>query len=180
MNNDLGVNVNFDRTFPCNYLFEVLPAPILIFGGEARLNLTLAIKVASHSESWTSVFADGLSLQGRIGAFTCPNADEVCVLSGSTAYIFNTTRSRDHAPVVFEMIVDALPLRWVNILVLVSFDSAIGVGSTGVRWRTGRLCDDELKIVQKDGDSVTARGLKNGEDIELILDPSTGSVLPFE
>jgi len=176
-NENSPVFPSLDGSFQHNFLARALPRPILAFGRGGDTSLDLAIEVTSPSEAWTAVFAESGALVGRAGLFSCPSPDDLCVLTGCAAYVFNTTRSVDHAPLVIEYVVDAIPVVEASMLVLVRFDSAIGLGRNGVAWRSKRLCDDELSLTRVTGSVVGGRGFLHGKYIECRLDSATGKIL---
>jgi hypothetical protein len=173
---DLHALPILNESFPHNYRARALPSPVLAFGENRRETFNMAIEVISSRESWTAVFSDGMPIHGKIGLFSCPNPDELCVLSGSNAYIFNTTRASNHDPASLRFIVDAIPVVESSVLVLASFDITIGLGTSGIKWRSERICDDELSVTKEADGSLRATGFSQGQYIHVHIDSRTGKI----
>jgi hypothetical protein len=177
------MDTTFGHSYECEQLSETPGMTILHYyypgastqGGRDGI----LVRVYSHGgQPWLGTFAFGrLSSDGVSGAFTMPDPDRLCVVARGEGYIVSANAPALWEPVRSVPIMDVRPIRGQEIIVFADPWELVAYGQTGIKWRTGRLAWDGLRITE-----VTDRFIK-GEFRELddeaigsfIVDLATGT-----
>jgi hypothetical protein len=167
-----------DLSFPCSWRVEILPARPLILPPRSyvypvqadeveRGALELLISSSANSQPFLATCALGFRDPAvPTGIWSCPNADELCAVSGGYAYIIDTA-----APARFTM----LPLRPAlqiltapqqQLMLFVGHHSILAWGQNGLAWQSAKLSDEGLTIHGIDGATLHGRGWEMMSDKE--------------
>ena len=165
--------IDINPEYPTKGEWEI---PNFQFGGTSK-DLTIRVR-PSQTKPWVASFA--LEADYLIGLFACPNPDQLLVAVGIHAYLLDATRP-GHA--------DDLPIRPVvhvqrpsgtDLLVAGSFTNLAAIDSSGLRWITGRLFNDDLELVDGPPGKIYVRGCVNSvpsDEELLVIDPSRGELI---
>jgi hypothetical protein len=147
-----------DKTFPHSYECErLIVSPNVALqhfyypgastqGGRDGI---LAEVRPENGEPWLGTFAFGKIAPTAVsGIFTTPNPYRVCVVAVGEGYIVSAHDPTTWEPVRARPVTDVRPIRARGLIVFASFTELIAYSPAGVRWRTGRLTWDNLRITK--------------------------------
>ncbi len=111
------------------------------------------------ADPWLGLFASNDTFCSNVHAVhSCPNPDYILVISGGAAYYVNAFNPNSWLPLgVFRVkSVRALP-AW-NCIVMWDETDASFLRADGVKWLSGRLCEDELTLYRCENDELIFNG----------------------
>jgi hypothetical protein len=115
-----------------------------------------------NSEVWTAPDPDRILIAGIEGALYVSLKDPSDIIKFKL-YSLNVTSVKEH-----------------GVLLLNDYFRVMALDSSGIRWQTSELVEDDMTIKAIDGDRVICSGfsLSNiDEEVKIVLDISTGAVL---
>ena len=167
---DRSYEVEIDPDFPPSGGWEI-PAFTLGHG--------LVIKITPRTgDRWIASF--GLDPRmGLIGTYSCPERDQMLVLTGLKGYLIRTIEpgSIEQLPIV--------PTRatirpdGANLVAVGSFSDVIGIDETGVSWKADAVVSDDLEFVRATAETIVIRGRVQGRDEPdlVVLETRSGKVV---
>jgi len=180
-----------DLTFPHTWQAEVLTTPPLIaparqftypqqVPGEedalARGALQLVVRPATGG-SFLATCALGFKDPSMpTGVFASPNPDELCAVAGGYAYIFDTTHPERSTHLPINPVTAVRVLKDHGLLLFIGFHTLLAWGRDGLRWQTGRLTWEGLRITAVEAGRLYGIGwnLPTDKDIPFTVDLATG------
>lgn len=146
-------------------------------GREPPAGVVVAVRPAS-GEPWIGVFDyayDGISFETPPQVIGWPDELSVCVVRHGIGCVVRTDDPATNAEIECWPIVDSLVVPDHRLVVFCDELGAIAYGADGVRWRTDRLVNDDLRIVRAAGDELELAGTTSGRRVELAVDLATGA-----
>jgi hypothetical protein len=142
---------------------------------QMQIERSLIVRVEPEAApEWVGYFEAG-GLGGIDGVFACPNPVELCAVAQGQPYVIDIQDpSKCWRPEVSPVIqVEASPEA--AVLVLADFTELSAIGGDGIRWESGRLCLDGLKIQRVSGSEIHCQGdyLEGSEPF--VIDALSGS-----
>jgi hypothetical protein len=149
------LDLQFARHFHCEVLDEIpnVEDRRRHFFPEAGRDGLLLRMTPRDAESWIGTFAFGAGRFSRV--LSLPDPEKVCVVSRGEGYIVSARDPRAWEALRFAPITDARAAPAAGVVVFAKLTEMMAYGATGVRWRTGRLAWDGLKILEVTGKSIT-------------------------
>jgi hypothetical protein len=188
--------LEFDLTFPHSYEVEEigeLPGtgkfnvPLIYFPPPGTRGehdgLWLRIK-ADTGKAWVGVFAYGYTSPPAYSrVFSSPDPKRVCVLSRGSAYMVNADEPETWEKIPVFPVLEVRPLPVHKLLVFSDFSSLASYGSSGIAWRSPRVCWDGLKITNVSSETIEGTGYdptnSTTHESRFAVDVRTGrSLLP--
>jgi hypothetical protein len=187
--------LGIDWVFPHSYEAEGLPelpgtgtfdVPVLYFPvpqNRPEHNGLWLRMVPATGKPWIGVFAflfDSPHNFSRV--VSTPNADCVCVISGSAGYIVKVEKPEIWEKIVIPVLsVRSLPEH--ELLLFADFTGLAAYGRNGLAWRSPRLCWDELQILNVTPNTIEGTGYDPTNSVSnesrFAVDIATGrSLLP--
>lgn len=116
----------------------------------------ILVKVSPQGAApWLGTFAFGHeSPQTLTGIFSCPNANQICVVSSGSGFLVDATNPVNFIQVKSCPIVDVRAALSRQLLVFVDFTSISAYDSKGLAWRTKDLSWDGLTITLLTSESI--------------------------
>jgi hypothetical protein len=178
------------RPFPCIYdVDENVELPsggkrIVYYYPGARTDggkdgLILGLSPAKGLK-WVGCFESGYRSNVALTEISsCPNENEICVVSSGTAYVVRVDNPLAWQTMPCYPVTQLVPAPEHGLLVFSDFTKLAAVGLGGVRWVTARLATDTLKIVGINGNIMRVAGWKAEDDfnVETEIDLLTGETL---
>jgi hypothetical protein len=139
---------------------------------------------AATGKAWIGVFAFGYSSPPAFSrVVSTPDPTRVCVISRGAAYIVKADEPKiwEQIPVIPVLDLRSLPER--QLLVFSDFTRLAAYGSSGLVWRSPRVCWDELKILTVTHSAIEGTGYdptnSSSSESRFAVDVRTGrSLLP--
>jgi hypothetical protein len=153
-----------DTTFTRSYNLELLteisdfslphfyfPGATMKGGGDGVL-----VKISpGDSKEWLGTFAFGRVTQdGVSGLYTTPNPERFCVAAKGAAYLVSSNAPDIWDNVRANPVTDVRIVSAHGIIVFSDFTRLWAYGSLGLKWKTGRLAWNGLKITEITSDSI--------------------------
>lgn len=156
--------MELDPSFQHSYAAEVLgkfAEPVgrsyLFTEAGDRAGLPVVVKDAT-GDLWTGYFGSSqMAPTPAAGLWSCPNPDEMCVVSGGLGIVVNTRDPSQHFRLPLRPVVSVLPISSLRILVFADFTRLAALGPGGIFWRSDRLSYDGIRALCF-GDSGTLIG----------------------
>jgi hypothetical protein len=188
----IEIDLSTPRSYEVEQLSELpgtdkLAVPLIFFPPpkhrQEHDGLWLKVKPAS-GPGWVGVFAFGMQSSCTFSrVVSSPDPNRVCVIAKGSAYIVKADE-----PEVWEQI-PIIPVMDVrlsfdgSLLVFSDFTTLAAYGTTGLAWRSPRLCWDGLKIVKVTRETIKGTGYDPTNSIthesRFVVDAKTGrSLLP--
>jgi hypothetical protein len=145
--------------------------------------LWLKVRVAS-GRAWIGVFAFGYSSPPAFSrVVSSPDPDRVCVISNGAAYVVKVDEPEVWEQIPIIPVLDVCPIPEDKLLVFSDFTRLAAYGSSGLTWRSPRVCWDGLKIVKVTRNAIEGTGYDPTNSIthesRFAVDLKTGhSLLP--
>lgn len=137
----------------------------------------LVIRVEPDAgEQWVGFFRAG-GMGGLIGAFGCPNPNQICVTTAGQAYLVNVENPSDYQSLSFYPVLKIHRVPDVDLVLLTSFISILAFDHRGPLWITERLCLDELEVLAASATAILCSGSWPGEPERFTVDPASGGVI---
>lgn len=160
-----------DLTFPHSYQVSEmgdLPRtgkfrhPVVFFpppkDGREPTGLWVRFTVPEGND-WIGVFAFGYaSPPSFCRVVSSPNIDRVCVISNGAGYLVRTDEPAKWEAAPLIPILDVRPISEHGILILSDFTSLAAYNSSGLVWRSRRVCWDGLKILSVNNQTIEGIG----------------------
>jgi hypothetical protein len=180
-----------DLTFPHTWQAEVLTSPPLIaparqftypqqVPGEedalARGALQLLVRPAGAGGFLATCALGFKDASMPTGIFSCPNADELCAVAGGYAYVLDANRPERSTHLPMKPVTEVRILKAHGLLVFIGFHTLLAWGRDGLRWQTGRLTWEGLRITAVEAGRLHGIGwnLPTDKDIPFTVDLATG------
>lgn len=191
-----------DLSFPHNWEAEVLPARPLILPPrhfvyplqaeevergalEVLVRPGSADKLPQEHPRYAQHFLATCALGFRdpaapTGLWSCPNPDEICIVSGGYAYLIDTTTPERFTMLSYRPVLEIRSLVALELLLFVGHHGILAWGRQGEAWQSEKLSDEGLGIT--DIDSGVLHGLawemRTDKEVPFTLDLCTGRLLP--
>jgi len=172
----------FEFSFPRNYEVKVLNSAPPLHPLEKLYHYPVELEEGDRSgiyvrieprkgQAWRGFFALGFESDRVIhAAYSCPDRDSVCIVSGGYAYVVKATDPADWFRVEQRPAVEIRPLPESGLLLFAGFTTITAVGGMGIAWTTERLSWEGISIVEITGEKLRGRG----------WDALTDKDVPFE
>ena len=137
--------------------------------------------IPASGNSWLGVFSGDAGLSfSRV--LSTPNPDQFCVVVEGAAYlVFAEAPSRWERFDLFP-VTGACAIPESGLLILTTFHKLAALGATGLVWESPRVCWDDLRITQADGERIEGTGYdptNTPSEMHFSVDTKTGqSLLP--
>ncbi|HEY0703443.1 MAG TPA: hypothetical protein VGD60_11805 [Candidatus Acidoferrales bacterium] len=163
--------LEFDLPFPHSYEVEELgelpgtgkfDVPVIYLPppkGRAEHNgLWLKVKAGS-GKVWVGVFAFGYtSPPAFCRIISSPDPNRVCVISNGAGYIVSADQPEAWEQIPIIPVLDVRPILEHKFLICSDFTSLAAYGSSGLVWRSPRVCWDGLKISKITSETIEGAG----------------------
>jgi hypothetical protein len=163
--------LEFDLAFPYSYEVEELvelpgtgrfDVPLIYVPppkGRAEHNgLWLRVK-ANSGKAWIGVFAFGYTSPPAFSrVISSPDPNRMCVISNGAAYIVNANDPEVWEQIPIIPVLEVRPILEHKFLILSDFIRLAAYGSSGLVWRSPRVCWDGLKITKITSDTIEGTG----------------------
>ena len=184
----MGPSVAIHEPFTHDWRVEILPARPLIlprrhftYPREAeeveRGALELLIDPGEGTEPFLATcalgFADPIV---PTGAWSAPNPNEICAVSGGYAYLIDTAAPERFAMVPYRPVLQVRAVERLALLLFVGHRSILAWGKSGRAWESPRLSDEGLTVSSIEGETLRGLGWQMMTDKEapFALDLKTG------
>jgi hypothetical protein len=112
-----------------------------------------------------------------------PDPKRVCVISKGSAYIVSAEEPKVWEQIPIMPVLDVRPLLERKLLVFSDFIRLAAYGTSGVAWRSPRVCWDGLKVTNVTNDTIEGTGYDPTNaithELRFVVDVKTGrSLLP--
>lgn len=102
-----------------------------------------------HGSEWIGTFAFGRTApKGTSGIFTTPDSNRLCAVANGAGYFVIANNPESWEMVDATPIIDVRLIPNHGIIVFAEFTGLVAYDSNGVRWRTGRLTWDNLRLTK--------------------------------
>lgn len=110
------------------------------------------------------------------GAWSCPEAQDLCAVAGGYAYIVDTRDPNRFAHLPLRPVLEVRPLPGQNLLLFAGSRSLLAWGEDGLAWQTGSLSSEGLRIVAVGERELHGFGwdLTTDREIPFVIDLATG------
>lgn len=135
------------------YHFSALEGRVVVSGGSQVYDgaaADLVVRVVSEQARWVGYFSSGMG--GVTAVIPSPDPGDLLVIAAGEPYLVPVARPQETTLASHGMPVQSVVELQPDRVLLASDLDITAVGRSGVDWRTGRLCLDELAI----------RGVENG------------------
>jgi hypothetical protein len=129
--------------------------------------------VLPDDSSWVGMFPAG-GLGGVTGVFACPSPHDVCVVAEGLAFLIDVRDPSQRCVVAHDQLVQVAASADPRLLVLVRFLDAVAIGEAGIKWKSARLCVDDLRLVEVAPHGLVFEGDNLGGSPTITVDPETG------
>lgn len=173
--------------FPCSYQAKQIPeltnngdVQIVHFTPDSiqRPSDGLLVEITPKDRlPWIGVFGFGeWDGDEANGIFRCPDQDAVCVVSRGRGYIVQANDPDLKIDITPFPVVDVIQLPTHGLICFVGLTSLSAYGKDGLRWKTGRLSWDGLKVTAVDPTIIRGSGwdASTGLDVDFVIDITTG------
>jgi hypothetical protein len=92
------------------------------------------------------------------GMWSCPNADELCAVSGGYAYVIDTTAPERFTMIAYRPVLEVRAVVEAGLLLFVGHRSMLAWGGQGQAWETEKLSDEGVTITASEGGVLRGRG----------------------
>jgi hypothetical protein len=172
----------FEFTFPRNYEVKVLNSAPPLHPLEKLYHYPVELEEGDRSgvyvrieprqaPAWRGFFALGFESDRVIhAAYSCPDQDSVCIVSGGYAYVVKATDPALWFRVEQRPAIEIRAHHGLGLLLFAGFTTITAVGGTGIAWTTQRLSWEGISIVEVTGEKLRGTG----------WDALTDKDVPFE
>lgn len=129
------------------------------------------------SEAFLGTFALGFSDPAApTGLWSCPDAKQLCAVSGGYAYVVNTEKPEEFTQVEFRPVLEVRALREQELLLFTGHHALMAWGRSGKSWRTARLSWEGVQITAIEGRWLHGVGwdMPTDRDVGFKVDLKTG------
>ncbi len=131
--------------------------------------------------TWWGVFsARSKNEKGLSLACTAPHPDFCVVSCLGTGYVVNVAQPEEWHLLEVEPVLQVEAVVELQLLIANDFTRIVAYGPDGLKWRTGSLCSDQLKIVGVNGRFIECTGwdAATNDEIVLSVDTLSGKLKP--
>jgi len=172
----------FEFKFPRNYEVKVLNSAPPLHPLEKLYHYPVELEEGDRSgvyvriepgqaPAWRGFFALGFESDRVIqAAYSCPDRDSVCIVSGGYAYVVKATDPSAWFRVEQRPVIEIRALPEPGLLLFAGFTTITAVGRAGIAWTTQRLSWEGISIVEITGQKLLGTG----------WDALTDKNVPFE
>jgi hypothetical protein len=184
-------NPIIDLNFPHRWQAEVLavrpmilPTRHFVYPSEAEEVERGALEVLIRQTPDVQPFLATCALGFRdpsvpTGIWSCPQAEQICAVSGGYAYLINTTAPDQFTMISYRPVLEIRSLPKENLLLFVGHHKILAWGAEGEAWESGKLSDEGVTITAIE--EVVLRGLgwqmMTDRETPFALDLRTGTPL---
>ena len=133
-------------------------------------------------EPWVGVFAFGYQSPPAISrVVSTPDPGRACIISSGAAYVVKADEPSNCEQLPISPVLDVRSIFEYQMLVFADFTSLVAYSSSGLAWRSPRVCWDELKILKVTHATIEGVGYDpiNSGESPFAVDIKTGrSLLP--
>ena len=98
-------------------------------------------------DAWIGLFEPGTVVSGAVtGIYTTPKEEELCVVSRGEGYLIDVNHPGTYRKVEASPITTVLSSLPHELLIFADLWRIIAYGADGVRWRTGRIAIDGIRL----------------------------------
>lgn len=136
----------------------------------------LLVKVVpKNGEPWIGIFGFG-DLSGPTQVYSCPNEQQICVVSRGDGYIVSVEAPLQYERVKASPVLGVYPASQHELIVFHDFTNFVAYGKTGLAWKSKRISHDGIKVDRIDGEVLTGQSwdAPTGKDVEFRLNLRTG------
>ncbi len=101
------------------------------------------------------------------GLWSCPNANELCAVSGGYAYMIDTTAPERFTMIAYRPVLEVRPLRAQGLLLFVGHHAMLAWGAGSMAWESEKLSDEGITITSIED------GQLHGLDWNMMADKET-------
>ena len=184
MTADRQVDLSFSHSWQAEILPQrpiILPPRHFTYPRDAeeveRGALEVSVRPASGAP-FLATFALGFADPAvPTGLWSCPNADELCVVSGGYGFIVNTVEPSRFRHLPFRPILQARSLPEHDLLLFAGHQSLLAWGREGQAWQSPRLSSEGLRLTEIRGFELHGFGwdLITDREVPFALDLRTGN-----
>jgi hypothetical protein len=181
--------VRIETSFQANYEIELpveLPSsglgvhyfPAIEAGRGQTYESSLKFNYANHRSWWGVFAARSKQTMGLSIASTMPNADFCIVSSVGTGYLIDVTTPEDWKFVEVDPVLQVTTVLDENLILLSDFTRIVAYDADGFRWRSERLCSDQLRITGRRNRFIECMGwdAAQNSDVRVRVNLLTGKV----
>lgn len=146
-------------------------------GGKDGVELKV---IPRNGEPWIGSFAYGHPRQSSLNkVMSCPNPQEVCVISSGAGYIVRVDNPLEWRAVRSIPTCDARAIVTNRLLVLSDFTKLVAYGDAGIKWEAANLSSDGITITEIADSrlSLLAWDAASQKKLRVVIDLNDGSVL---
>ena len=153
--------------------------PLQIAGEEdalARGALLLSVKPSAGGSFLATCALGFTSPTLPTGVYGCPNADELCAVSGGYAYVVNTLHPERCTLIRVKPVVEVMELEEQGLLAFVGSHHIVAWDEDGLSWQSAKLSWEGIRVTGVVGNSLLGLGweMKTDRELEFRLDLRTG------
>jgi hypothetical protein len=141
----------------------------------------ITLKVAPRDlKPWIGRFAFGdPSGQSLTCVLSCPNADEMCVVSSGSGYIVKTNDWTKWQAVRAIPVCDVQAARDMRLLIFADFTKLVAYDEAGLKWQSPRVSSDGIERLEVSPRQATLIGWSAAEQQKrrVAIDLSSGTVV---
>jgi hypothetical protein len=110
------------------------------------------------------------------GIWSCPNPDEICVISGGYTYLIDTTGPERFTMIRFRPVLDIRSLLAMGLLFFVSHHAILAWGANGQAWQSEKLSDEGVTVAAIEDAKLHGLGwsMMTDKETPFTLDLNTG------
>jgi hypothetical protein len=141
-----------------------------------RNGVIVAVK-PKDTQAWIGCFAFGYRSNRVLTEISsCPNPNEVCVVSSGSAYVVRVNDPEQWQTLSCFPVTQLLEIPDRGLLVFCDFTKLLALGAEGVKWVSPHLASDGLKILHVGNGSLRVRAWRAeiNSEIETQVDLLTG------
>jgi hypothetical protein len=128
--------------------------------------------------AWIGTFAFGKFGNSAVSkVVTTPNPERLCVVSRGAGYLVSARDPGEWEGVKAIPVIDIRSIPGAGVLVFASFTDLVAYGAEGIRWRTGRLTWDSMKLVEVTDEKIVGQywDIRSEETQRFEVDVATGT-----
>ena len=167
-----------DMIFPHRWQAEILPSRPMILPARQfvyplyaeeveRGALEVLVRPGENAQPFLATCALGFRDPAvPSGLWSCPDADEICSVSGGYAYIIDTAAPERFTMIAFRPVLEVRAALAAGLLLFVGHRGLIAWGAEGMAWESERLSDEGVTITSVDDIRLHGLGWNMATDKE--------------
>lgn len=110
------------------------------------------------------------------GVYGCPSADELCALAGGYAYVIDTAEPGRCTLLAMKPATSMVSAEEAELLLFTGFQTLLAWGVGGLRWQTGRLSWEGVRLTEISATEARGFGwdLMSDKEVPFTVDLTTG------